>query len=82
MPFAFVRVLAHASHKPAPTHHAPLHALPTWLLAPGWDFSARGPEAVTCEGLLPLLQRHQPEMQWDDTAEEHAFKYTVGEARL
>lgn len=42
----------------------------------GWDFSGRGPEAVTCEGLLPLLQRHQPDMQWDDKAEEHAFKYT------
>lgn len=81
-----VRVLASLAHATSsslpPRTTRPLPALPTCPLAPGWDFSGRGPEAVTCEGLLPLLQRHQPDMQWDDKAEEHAFKYTVGYARL
>ncbi|KAG2436807.1 hypothetical protein HXX76_006330 [Chlamydomonas incerta] len=50
----------------------------------GWDFAlapsakrgAQGLAAVTANDLVPLLQRHQPTLTWDDRSEEHSFEYT------
>lgn len=61
--------------------HAP--SLPCRALT-GWDFAlapsakrGQGLAAVTANDLVPLLQRHQPALEWDDRTEEHSFEYTV-----
>ncbi|GFR53271.1 hypothetical protein Agub_g16062, partial [Astrephomene gubernaculifera] len=50
----------------------------------GWDFapSRGGLAAVTVSDLVPLLQKHQPELRWDEGVEEHTFQYQDKEGHV